>query len=98
MNTFFYTALIQNPCVDLFLVRMLRLVSKSLILQQKNIDWAHAVAHDRLCVNKIVTENYSSKSRNLYPSKKYEGQNWGAISFSKNVKIYFETVHFKAKT
>ena len=35
MNTFFFTALIQNPCIDLFLVRMLRLVSKSLILQQK---------------------------------------------------------------
>ena len=31
-------------------------------------------------VNKLVTENYSTKSRNLYPTKKIEGQNWGAIS------------------
>ena len=89
MNTFFFTALIQNPCIDLFLVRMLRLVSKSLILQQKNIDWAHAVAHDRLCVNKIVTENYSSKSRNLYTSKNMKGKIEGQFHSQKMWKEYF---------
>ena len=75
MNTFFCTALIQNPCIDLFLARMLRLVSKSLILQQKKLIKKYKTNYDGvvICAG-VMSKQFASKlgdNVNIYPVKGY---------------------------